>query len=187
MKSSAFVRKAALAVLAGALLAASLVPGTTSTAQSGRQPEKKKVEKKTDVQKGQQPQEAEPPLPKDLKEQAPIKLGTQVVNVDASVIEKKSGRLLTNLTDKNFTLYEDNVKQEITNFSTGEGPLTAVLLLENNYANHRWQGYFNPTFSQEVFQSAATFAQRVVKPTDHVALVTYSMRPKVVQDFTGDA
>jgi VWFA-related protein len=187
MKSSAFVRRSALAVLAGALLAASFVPGSNSSAQSGRQPEKKKVEKKTDVQKGQQPQEAEPPLPKDLKDQAPIKLGTQVVNIDASVIEKKSGRLLTNLTDKNFTIYEDNVKQEVTNFSTGEGPLTAVLLLENNYANHRWQGYFNPTFSQEVFQSAAVFAQRVVKPTDQVALVTYSMRPKVVQDFTGDA
>ena len=52
MKSSAFVRRSALSVFAVALLAASLVPGSVSSAQSGRQPEKKKVEKKTDVQKG---------------------------------------------------------------------------------------------------------------------------------------
>ncbi len=187
MKSLALIRAAAVAALLAVLLTASAVPRSSVVAQSGRQPEKKKVEKKTDEKKGAEPQEPLPPLPKDFKQEPPIKLSTQVVNVDVTVVDKKSGRLYTNLTKKNFTIYEDGVKQETTNFASGEGPMTAVLLLENNYRNRRWRNYYDPTFAQEIFQSAATFVRSFVKPDDHVALVTYSMRPKVVQDFTGDS
>jgi Ca-activated chloride channel family protein len=187
MKSFALIRAAVVAALLVILLTASAVPRSSVVAQSGRQPEKKKVEKKTDEKKGTEPQEPAPPLPKDFKQEPPIKLSTQVVNVDVTVVDKKSGRLYTNLTKKNFTIYEDGVKQETTNFASGEGPMTAVLLLENNYRNRRWSNYYDPTFAQEIFQSAATFVQGFVKPDDHVALVTFSMRPKVVQDFTGDS
>ncbi len=189
MKSLALIRAAAVAALLAVLLTASAVPRSSVVAQSGRQPEKKKVEKKTDEKKGaeQQPQEPLPPLPKDFKQEPPIKLSTQVVNVDVTVIDKKTGRLYTNLTQKSFTIYEDGVKQETTNFAPGDGPMTAVLLLENNYRNRRYSNYYDPTFFEEIFQSAATFVRSFVKPDDHVALVTYSMRPKVVQDFTGDS
>lgn len=189
MKSLALIRAAAVAALLAVLLTASAVPRSSVVAQSGRQPEKKKVEKKTDEKKGaeKQPQEPLPPLPKDFKQEPPIKLSTQVVNVDVTVVDKKSGRLYTNLTRKNFTIYEDGVKQETTNFASGEGPMTAVLLLENSYRNRRYTSYYDPTFAQEIFQSAATFVRSFVKPDDHVALVTYSMKPKVVQDFTGDS
>jgi VWFA-related protein len=188
MKAFALIRAAVVAALLAVLLAASAVPRSSVVAQSGRQPEKKKVEKKTDEKKGaEQPQEPVPPLPKDFKQEPPIKLSTQIVNVDVTVIDKKSGRLYTNLTKKNFAIYEDGVKQETSNFASGEGPMTAVLLLENNYRNRRWSNYFDPTFAQEIFQSAAIFVRSFVKPDDHVALVTYSMRPKVIQDFTGDS
>lgn len=187
MKSLALIRVAVVAALLAVLLTAS-VPRSGVAAQSGRQPEKKKVEKKTDEKKAtEQPQEPLPPLSKDQKQEPPIKLSTQVVNVDVTVVDKKSGRLYGNLTKKNFTIYEDGVKQEMTNFASGEGPMTAVLLLENNYRNRRWSSYYDPTFAQEIFQSAATFVRSFVKPDDHVALVTYSMRPKVIQDFTGDS
>jgi VWFA-related protein len=187
MKSFALIRAAAVAALIAVLLTASAVPLSSVAAQSGRQPATKKVEKKTDEKKGTEPQEPVPPVPKDLKQEPPIRLSTQVVNVDITVVDKKSGRLYTNLTKKNFIIYEDGVKQETTNFASGEGPMTAVLLLENSYRNRRYTNYYDPTFAQQIFQSAATFVQSFVKPNDHVALVTYSMRPKVVQDFTGDS
>ncbi|MEK6302472.1 MAG: VWA domain-containing protein [Acidobacteriota bacterium] len=190
MKSIALVRVAAVAILLAALVAGS-IPSSIVSAQSGRQPPKKKVEKKTEEQKSgqpvqQEPQEPAPPIPKNIQNEPPIKISTQVVNVEVTVIDKKSGRLFNNLTQKRFTIYEDGVKQEVTNFRSGEGPMTAVLLIENSYANRRWQGYYNPSFAQEIFRSAATFIQSFVKPDDHIALVTYSMKPKVVQDFTGD-
>jgi len=193
MKSFALARVAAVAILLAALLAGS-IPYSIVSAQSGRQPPKKKVEKKTEEQKSgqpappepQEPQEPAPPVPKNIQNEPPIKISTQVVNVDVTVIDKKSGRLYNTLKQKDFTIYEDGVKQEVSNFRSGEGPMTAVLLLENNYRNRRWQGYYNPNTAQEIFHSAAVFVQNFVKPEDHIAVVTYSMKTKVVQDFTGD-
>lgn len=187
MKSFALARVAAVAILLAALLVGS-IPYSIVSAQSGRQPPKKKVEKKTEEEKSGQPtpQEPAPPVPKNIQNEPPIKISTQVVNVDVTVIDKKSGRLYNTLKQKDFTIYEDGVKQEVSNFRSGEGPMTAVMLLENSYRNRRWQGYFNPTTAQEIFHSAAVFVQSFVKPEDHIAIVTYSMKPKVVQDFTGD-
>jgi VWFA-related protein len=196
MKYETLGRAAIVLTLLAALLGGAFLPDSNVAAQSGRQPPKKKVEKKTDEQKSgdkkaipedQDPQEPVPPIPRSIKDQPAIKISTQVVNVDVTVIDKKSGRLIANLTQKNFTIYEDNVKQEVTNFRSGEGPMTVVLLIENNYSNRYWQGYFNPTFAQEIFQSAATFVQGFVKPQDFVAVVTYSLKPKVIQDFTNDS
>ena len=192
MKLFALIRAAAIVVLVAVLLTASAVPSSIVAAQSGRQPPKKKVEKKTEEQKGnekpaqQEPTEPVPPVPKNINQEPAIKLSTQVVNVDVTVIDKKTSRLYTDLKQKNFTIYEDGVKQEVSNFLSGEGPMTVVLLLENNFRNRYYTNYFDPSFAQEIFQSAATFVQRFVKPEDHVALVTFSMKPKVVQDFTGD-
>ena len=188
MKSFAFLRPPAIAVLLAGLVAVSAWPGHGVEAQSGRQPEKKKVEKKIDEQKGKpaEPQEPLPPMPKLGKDEQVVKLSTQVVNVDVTVIDKKSGRIYSNLTQKNFTIYEDGVKQEITNFRNGEGPMTAVLLLENNRGNHFLSNYFDPTFAQEIFQAAAIFVDGFVKKEDQIALVTFAMKPKVVTDFTDD-
>jgi VWFA-related protein len=194
MKLFTLMRLAAIATLVAALVAGSLAPDSIVAAQSGRQPPKKKAEKKTDEKPAdqkakpeQEPGEPLPPLPRDLKDEPPIKISTQVVNVEVSVIEKKTGRLVPNLTQKNFTIYEDKVKQEITNFRSGEGPMTVVLLIDNGYQNRYFKGYFDPTFAQEIFGSAATFVQGFVKPEDFVAVVTFSMKPKVIQDFTNDS
>lgn len=192
MKSFAFLRALAIVGLIAGLLTVSALPTMKVAAQSGRQPEKKKVEKKVDEQKGNpsaQPdsQEPVPPMPKSTKDDQVIKLSTQVVNVDVTVIDKKSGRIYNSLAQKNFTIYEDGVKQEITNFRNGEGPMTAVLLLENNRGNQYMRGnYYDPTFAQEIFQAAATFVDGFVKKNDQIALVTFAMKPKVVADFTDD-
>jgi Ca-activated chloride channel homolog len=195
MKLRGLIRAAIPMTLLLALLLSCVTPRSIVEAQSGRQPPKKKVEKKIEEQKGddktkqveEQNQDPIPPIPKNQKDEPAIKISTQVVGVEISVIDKKSGRLIPGLTKKNFTIYEDNVKQEITNFASGEGPATVVLLIDNGFHNRRWVNYFTPSFAQEVFMSAAGFVQNFVKPKDYVSLVTFSMRPKVIQDFTNNA
>lgn len=193
MKYLGLIRIIVITIILAVMLAAPALPGSISAAQSGRQPPKKKVEKKTEEQKDQKarpgeedPQEPAPPVPKGIKDEPAIKLTTQVVGIPVTVIDKKSGRLVPNLSQKSFTVYEDNIKQEITNFRSGEGPMTVVLLLDNGFQNRNWQGYFNPTMTQEIFQSAAIFVQSFVKPQDFVSIVTFSLKPKVIQDFTSD-
>lgn len=182
-------RPLVVSVLVFMLVVGPLVSSRPVGAQSGRQTDKKKVEKKTDVQKGADeanPQEAVPPVPQEGKDEPRIKLSTQVVNVEATVIDKKTHRLITNLGKQNFAIYEDGIKQEITNLAPGNGPATVVLLLDNGFQNRYWLNYWTPSRTQEIFQSAAGFIQSFVKPHDFVSLVTFSMKPKVIQDFTGD-
>jgi Ca-activated chloride channel family protein len=178
-----------------ALTTGTILQNPIAAAQSGRQPPQKKVEKKTEAQKAtkqtdKKEEQQEEMIPPEIRRQSqnepPLKLATQVVNVEVTVVDKKTHRLVSNLTKKNFTIYEDGVKQEITNFAPAEGPVTAVLLLDNGFQNRYWRGYTNPTTAQEIFQAAAGFLQSFVKPQDYIAIVTFSMKPKVIQDFTND-
>ncbi len=199
MTSLRLLRISTVALLVLAVIAASFSYSTVS-AQSGRQPTKKgEVEKKTDAQKRDDKTKPDdkmkadeqdplpPPILKGQKDEPALKLSTQVVGIQVSVIDKKTGRLIPGLKKKNFTVYEDGVKQELTNFAPGEGPATVVLLLDNNFRNRRYTSYYDPNFAQEIFQSAAAFAQTFVKPKDFAAVVTFSMKPKVIQDFTSDS
>ena len=52
-----------------------------------------------------------------------------VVNVDV-VDTDDDGNYLPGLKKENFRILEDGAPQAITNFSTGDAPITVVLLLE---------------------------------------------------------
>ena len=189
LASKSVAKRAAIALLLSLLvLSGSLLPRSTAEAQSGRKPADQPAQKKTDVQQSADVPEAQhgSQIPKSQKDMPTIKIGTNVVNIEASVLYKKTGRLVTGLNKKNFTVYEDGVKQEITNFTVGEGPTTVVLLLDNGFQNNYWHGFFTPTFTQEIFTSAAGFVQGFMRKGDFASVVTFSLRPKVIQDFTGD-
>jgi len=186
-KQAGLGRPMVVSILMVMLAIGPLVSPRSAGAQSGRQPDKKKVEKKTDVQKGAEPANPQEPAPgQEGKDEPRIKLSTQVVNVEVTVLDKKTHKLYTNLGKQNFAIYEDGIKQEVTNMAPGDGPATVTLLLDNGFQNRYWVNYWDPTFSQEIFRSAAGFVQSFMKPHDYISLVTFSMKPKVIQDFTGD-
>jgi len=60
---------------------------------------------------------------------------TSLVNVDVMVVDS-NGSPLQNLGKKNFQLYDDGVPQAVTNFGTGEAPMTICMLVE--FANRYW-------------------------------------------------
>ena len=57
------------------------------------------------------------------------KIETNVVSVDAVVINKKTGQIISGLKKGNFAIFENGVKQEISNFATPESPITVTLSL----------------------------------------------------------
>jgi VWFA-related protein len=188
-KPSVTLRMIIILGLMGGLIAGPVVFESRVAAQSGRQAPKKDPEKKTNVQKSADQPNAEdvPVNPQQSKDEPTLKLSTQVVSMEVTVVDKKTHRLYNKLTKKNFTVYEDGVKQEVTNLSTGEGPATVVLLIDNSARNRDFTGmYSSPAFILEIFHAAMGFVRDFVKPRDFVALVEFSMKPKVVQDFTGD-
>jgi VWFA-related protein len=105
-----------------------------------------------------------------------ISVAVDLVSLQVLVTDLK-GNVVTGLKPENFTIYEDNVKQEISNFSPVESNITAVLLVE--YSNNvSW-------FINEVWNATYTFANSLRKG-DWVAVVGYDMHPTILCDFTQD-
>jgi Ca-activated chloride channel homolog len=88
-----------------------------------------------------------------------------------------SGSPLQNLEKKNFQLSDDGVPQAITNFGTGEAPMTICMLIE--FANRFWR------FLVIALRYSYSFLE-VIHPKDWVAVVSFDMKPEILTDFTQD-
>jgi VWFA-related protein len=139
------------------------------TEQSGR------TKDKTDQKKPDAPKPDVIAPPTEI-----VTLGAELVSVPVVVFDKK-GNLYTKMTKDNFTVFEDGVKQDIVTFSSAEAPVTMVILLE-------FSKVFYTLYSlDEVINPLRLFVERFIKPGDYIAVVAYDIRPKVLNDFTGDS
>lgn len=119
-----------------------------------------------------------------------LDIKTNLVSVDAVVYNKKSGQIITGLKKENFAIFENGKKQEITNFSVPESPITVTLLIEYS----RWSEIFGRAsggrFERghlEVIRPAAYFLSRFIKPpNDYASVVAFDIRPTPITDFTND-
>ena len=77
-------------------------------------------------------QKPEEPVPQDVINKAQdaekISVTTNLVNVDAVVYQKKGGQIMMGLKKPNFAIFVDGVQKEISNFSTPDAPITAVMV-----------------------------------------------------------
>lgn len=106
--------------------------------------------------------------------QQPISVSVDLVSLQALVTDKR-GNIITGLQPENFTLYEDNVKQEITHFATVEAGITAVMLVDFSK--------MVDIFINDVWNSIYGFADSL-RPGDWVAVIGYDLRPTILTDFT---
>ena len=122
---------------------------------------------------------APPPQKQDSQDQRQpgyaISVTVPVVNVDVSVTDDDGG-YLPGLTKDNFRIVEDGQPQVITNFSTGEAPITVVLVVEYSRLGYGFYLY-NARLWADMFLHQ-------LKPTDWVALESFAMRTNVEVDFT---
>ncbi|MCI0422600.1 MAG: VWA domain-containing protein [Acidobacteria bacterium] len=118
----------------------------------------------------------------DTKADEPDKAKNLVVNVELvnvlfSVTDRK-GKLVTDLTQKELKLLEDNRIQSITNFSRETDlPLTISLLIDTSTSiRDRFK------FEQE---AAIDFLYRTIRPRkDKALLITFDSAIELVQDYT---
>jgi Ca-activated chloride channel family protein len=106
-----------------------------------------------------------------------IKVNTDLVVFDAQVIDKKSRRILGDLSRADFEITENGVKQDVTYFSRDELPLSIILMLDVSRS-------VRPII-HEVRDGALNALQRL-KPEDEVAVMAFGTTYQLVQDFTKD-
>jgi VWFA-related protein len=106
-----------------------------------------------------------------------IKVNTDLVVFDAQVIDKKSKRIVGDLTRDDFVVTANGVKQPIGYFGRDELPLSIILLLDVSRS-------VRPII-HDIRDGALNALQRL-KPDDQVAVMAFASETKLAQDFTKD-
>lgn len=110
-----------------------------------------------------------------------VSVSSDLVTLQVLVTDDK-GNSITGLKSENFIVYEDKVKQEITNFSPVEANITTVLLVEmRKYASY----YVDEIFSDQIYNIITTFVRKLQRG-DWVGVIGYDIKPKLLCDFTQD-
>ena len=119
-----------------------------------------------------------------------LNIKSNVVNVDAVVYNKKTGQIVTGLKKENFAVFENGVKQEITNFATPEAPITVTLVVDYSKLGaaigSASGGGFEPG-QMEMVRPVAYFLSKFIKPPDdYASVIAFDIRPTPLTDFTND-
>jgi len=130
------------------------------------------------------PKKTQPPPPETEKkperinpdEVFTLSTTTNLVNVDVMVLDN-NGNPLSNLTQKNFRLFDDGVPQTVSNFGTAKAPLTTCMLVE--FSNKNW------AFLYLALRYSYNYLQ-FIQPQDWTAVVEFDMKPEILTDFTQD-
>jgi VWFA-related protein len=123
------------------------------------------------------------------KEQQPgvvIQTETKLVLVDAVVADKK-GSYVTDLTQKDFRVWEDNKEQSIKTFSFEADPASP-----NNGQKHYLVLFFDTStmdagMQVRARQAAAQFLETNAAPNRLMAIVNFTGALQIAQNFTDDA
>ena len=105
-----------------------------------------------------------------------VTVESNLVLLNVGVADQK-GRAITNLTQSDFAVYEDGVRQSVVSFEPSTAPFSLVLLLDMSGSTLN----FRPTLKQ----SAVRFIDSL-GPDDRVEVVAFNDKVQTLQNFTGD-
>jgi len=106
-----------------------------------------------------------------------LKPDPEAVLVYAQVISKRTERFVEGLKREDFLIYDGGVKQDMTDFSQEDLPVSIVLLLDVSGSMR---------YAVKLIKDVVTDSLRPLKPEDEVSLVAFSETPRVVLPFTKD-
>src|SRR5947207_59754 len=113
-----------------------------------------------------------------------VKIDTDLVKIDALVMQKNTARVVGGLNREDFLLYEDGTKQEITHFSTDQLPLSVMLLIDRGSSRECCpKGACLDAYNDQMHHAAREALDRL-KQVDEVAVVTYHTKTDLIQPFT---
>jgi VWFA-related protein len=124
----------------------------------------------TFIQTGQPLQQATP-------DEQTLRLRADLVVIDLLPVQKKTGRVVADLSKDDVVLFEDGVKQSVSHFSRSKEPVSILLLVDR-------AGCVN-AFNEQI-RAATIEATSRLKPEDEVAIMTFSNKVRLQQPFTRD-
>jgi VWFA-related protein len=119
-----------------------------------------------------------PALPEQVVDEDDIvRVDTQLVTMNVSVVERNTNRGVLNLKAKDFKLFENGQPQEIASFDSSNAPFNLILLIDLSGS------------TKEVVRLIREAALRFVsaaRPADRIAVITFANTPVMVSPLTED-
>jgi VWFA-related protein len=115
--------------------------------------------------------------PQEVDEGDVVRVDTELVTLNVSVVSRNSNRGLPDLKQKDFRLYEDGAEQQIEHFNSSAAPFNLVLLIDLSGSTKEVVG---------IIRNAALRFVAATRPADRIAVVTFANQPIVVSRLTDD-
>jgi VWFA-related protein len=171
-------------------LAQSKVQKPDKTVGNGKKNQRPTPKTEEELKKEEEQRRLEEEARNAEKDDDPVTIKTNIVNVDAVVYDKKSGQIITGLKKENFAIFEDGKKVDISQFATPEAPITVSVVVEYSKWSEIFGYYANRGFDAgklEVVRPVAQFLLKFIKPPDdYASVIAFDIRPTPITDFTND-
>jgi VWFA-related protein len=119
---------------------------------------------------------AQAPSPRPTRRPPTFEVGIDVINLNVSVTDVRN-RYITELAQKDFSVFEDGVRQELSLFTHEDLPISLVLMVDCSASMDEKLG---------AAQEAAVRFVKTLRPEDVAQVVQFNDRTTVLQEFTSD-
>jgi len=105
-----------------------------------------------------------------------FEVGIEVINLNLSVTDSRNN-YVTDLTEKNFAVFEDGIRQELSLFTHENLPISLAVLLDTSASMEE---------KLPVARAAAVRFAKTLRPQDAAMVMQFNDRSTVLQDYTND-
>jgi len=117
------------------------------------------------------------PLPAQAPQRPPtFEVGIEVINLNLSVTDARNN-YVTDLAEKDFAVFEDGIRQELSLFTHENLPISMAILMD-----------VSASMDEKLPQARAAAAKfaKTLRPQDAAQIVQFNDRATVLQEFTND-
>jgi len=120
---------------------------------------------------------ADPASSDELNEGDVIRVDSQLVTMNISVIDRSTNRGLLGLGQSDFKLFENGEEQRIVQFESSSAPFDLVLLIDLSGSTRE---------VVKLIRAAALRFVEAARPADRIGVITFAGEPTVVSTLTAD-
>src|ERR1044071_2112634 len=115
--------------------------------------------------------------PEEIDEGDIVRVDTELVTLNVSVVDRGTNRGLKGLTESDFKLFEDGAPQQIANFESSSAPFNLVLLIDLSLSTQD---------KIALIRDAALQFVAAARPSDRIGIVTFTHEAVIVSRLTSD-
>ena len=115
--------------------------------------------------------------PQELEEDDVIRVDTELVTFNMSVVDRSTSRGLAGLVQTDFKLYEDGTEQQIAHFDSTAAPFNMVLLIDLSGSTRD---------AVSIIRAAALRFVEATRPADSIAVITFAGTANILSPLTSN-